>query len=88
MKARKLLRTGEHGRSNVPIQSIEVHKHVEKAISNLDKEVTEVEIEIENVIKANAELNVITSYSIHYTKLYEWKVKIVFISGWPSVELE
>ena len=57
VKARKILRTGEHGRSNVPIQSINVHKHVEKAINNLDNEISEVEKEIESIIKTNAELN-------------------------------
>ena len=53
VKARKLLKAGEHGRSYVPIQNINVHNHIEAAISNLDIEIEEVEHEIEAVIKSN-----------------------------------
>jgi len=56
VKARKSLRTGAHGRSYLPIQSISVNKHVQKALYNLDVEITEVEDEIEAVIMANNEL--------------------------------
>lgn len=57
VKARKVLRTGEHGRSNVPIQSVSAHKYADKAIFNLNKEIEEVESEIEAIITANNELN-------------------------------
>ncbi len=57
VKARKSLRTGVHGRSNLPLQSISVNKHVRQALHNLDVEITEVEDEIKATIKANEELN-------------------------------
>jgi transposase len=57
VKARKGLRTGVHGRSKLPLQSISVNKHVQQALHNLDIEITEVENEIEATIKANEELN-------------------------------
>jgi len=57
VKARKSLRTGAHGRSNLPMQSISVNKHVQQALCNLDVEIAEVEYEIEEVIKANEALN-------------------------------
>lgn len=57
VKARKLLKTGEHGRSYLPIQSVKVHSHVETAICNLNHEIDEVEREIEAIIKSNYELN-------------------------------
>ena len=57
VKARKSLRTGNHGRSNLPIQSISVNKHVQQALYNLDIEIAEVESEIEEIIKANEALN-------------------------------
>ncbi len=56
VKARKGLRTGVHGRSSLPLQSISVNKHVRQALRNLDVEITEVENEIEAIIKANEEL--------------------------------
>ncbi len=57
VKVRKVLRTGEHGRSNVPVQSIIVHKHVEKVIGNLTKEIVDVESDMEAIIRANLALN-------------------------------
>lgn len=56
VKARKLLRTGEHSRSYVPMQSTSVHNHVETAIDNLGHEIEEVEYEMEAIIKTNDEL--------------------------------
>jgi len=57
VKARKSLRTGAHGRSNLPMQSISVNKHVQQALHNLDIEITEVENELETIVKANEALN-------------------------------
>ncbi len=57
VKARKVLKTGEHGRSYVPIQNINVHNHVEAIICKLNHEIEEVESEIKAVIKANDELS-------------------------------
>lgn len=56
VKARKLLRTGEHSRNNAPMQSIIVKKHTDKALANLDMEIKEVEEEMESIIMANKEL--------------------------------
>lgn len=57
VKTRKVLRTGEHSRSVSPMQSISVKRHTEKALSNLDNEIKEVENEIEAIIRTNEELN-------------------------------
>ena len=57
VKSRKILRTGEHSRSNVPMQSLSVKKHTNQALAHLDAEINEVEKEIEGIIKADHELN-------------------------------
>ncbi len=57
VKSRKVLRTGEHSRSNVPMQSISVRKHTNNALAHLDAEIKEVEAEIEEIIKSDPELN-------------------------------
>lgn len=57
VKARKLLRAGNHSRSCSPMQSISVQKHTEKALSNLGNQIKEVENEIEAIIRENKELN-------------------------------
>ena len=57
VKARKLLRTGEHSRTNTPMQSIKVKKHTDKALKNLDEEIKEVENEMEAIIRSDQELN-------------------------------
>ena len=56
VKSRKVLRTGEHSRSNVPMQSLSVKKHTNQALAHLDAEIKEVEKEIESIIKADREL--------------------------------
>lgn len=56
VKARKGLKTGCHGRSILPIQSIIVNKHIQQVLHNLDEEIKEVEAEIEAVIMANNDL--------------------------------
>lgn len=57
VKARKLLRTGEHSRTKAPMQSISVKRHSETALIQLDAEIDAVEIEMEGIIKADPELN-------------------------------
>lgn len=57
VKARKLLRTGEHSRTNAPMQSVKVKKQTDKALKNLDEEIKEVENEMEAIIRSDQELN-------------------------------
>ncbi|TDN99795.1 IS110 family transposase [Sunxiuqinia elliptica] len=57
VKSRKILRTGEHSRLNVPMQSISVKEHVTNALAHLDAEIKEVEKEIEGIITSDRELN-------------------------------
>lgn len=56
VKARKVLRTGEHSRTKSPLQSISVKNHCEAALMHLDAEIKAVEDEMEGIIKANKEL--------------------------------
>lgn len=56
VKSRKILRTGEHSRTNVPMQSLSVKKHTNRALTNLDSEIKAVENEIEEIIKSDHEL--------------------------------
>lgn len=56
VKSRKVLRTGEHSRSNVPMQSLSVKRHTTQALVNLDTEIKAVEKEIEKIIKSDQEL--------------------------------
>lgn len=53
VKSRKSLRTGEHGRSQGPMQSIAVNTHIKNALKALDKEIKSINGEIEKLIKAN-----------------------------------
>ncbi|MBK3520046.1 transposase [Carboxylicivirga marina] len=53
VKARKSLRTGEHGRSQVPMQSIAANKHIKNSLLALDNEIDSLDDEIEHLIKAN-----------------------------------
>jgi transposase len=57
VKARKILRTGEHSRSQAPMQSISVKRYLDKSLDHLDEEIQEVEGEIEAIIRSNQELN-------------------------------
>lgn len=57
VKARKVLRAGKHSRAKSPMQSISVNKHCNQALLSLDSEIDSVEKEMENIIKANEELN-------------------------------
>lgn len=57
VKSRKILRTGEHSRINVPMQSISVKKHTNNAFVHLDAEIKAVEKEIEDIIRSDQELN-------------------------------
>ena len=57
VKSRKILRTGEHSRSIVPMQSISVTKHTNNALAHLDAEIKEVEKEIEDIIRSDHELS-------------------------------
>ena len=56
VKARKVIRTGEHSRTKAPMQSISVKRHSETALKQLDKEIEAVEIEMGDIIKADNEL--------------------------------
>jgi len=56
VKARKELRTGNHGRSVLPMQSVSVNKHLNQILHNLDEQIKEVEAEIKAVIMAKNEL--------------------------------
>jgi len=53
VKSRKSLRTGEHGRSQVPMQSIAVNTHIKRALLALGKEIESLDGEIECLIKGN-----------------------------------
>lgn len=57
VKARKLLLTGEHSRSNIPMQSISVKRCANKALAHLDAEIKEVEGEMGAIIRSDQELN-------------------------------
>ncbi|MBR8538404.1 IS110 family transposase [Carboxylicivirga sediminis] len=51
VKSRKSLRTGEHGRSQIPMQSITVNKHIKNTLLALDNEIDSLDNEIEQLIK-------------------------------------
>jgi len=53
VKSRKSLRTGEHGRSHVPMQSITVNTHIKNALLALDKEIESLDKEIKLLISGN-----------------------------------
>lgn len=51
VKARKALLTSEEGRKHQPMQSIYVHCRIQSVLENMDREILELEIEIEKIIK-------------------------------------
>lgn len=51
VKSRKSLRTGEHGRSQIPMQSITVNKYIKNTLLALDNEIDSIDNEIEQLIK-------------------------------------
>ena len=55
VKARKLLRTAEHSRSNIPMQSISVKKYADMALGSLNDDIKGVDGEIEAIIVSNEE---------------------------------
>ncbi len=57
VKARKIIRTGEHSRTKAPMQSIVVKKHSKIALMQLDADIEALEIEMEDIIKQDPELN-------------------------------
>ena len=57
VKSRKILRTSNHSRSKIPMQSISVNHHINKVLDSFDSEIKEVEDEIIFIIKSNKELN-------------------------------
>ena len=57
VKARKVIRTGEHSRTKAPMQSVSVKRHSETALMQLDAEIEAIEIEMEEIIKTDSELN-------------------------------
>ena len=57
VKSRKMLRTSNHNRFKMPMQSISVIHHINKVLDGLDFEIKEVENEIIFIIKSNKKLN-------------------------------
>lgn len=57
VKARKSLRTGEHSRTKMPMQSISVNHHVNQALICLDSEIESIEKEMLRIILSNEDLN-------------------------------
>lgn len=57
VNARKLLRTGEHSRTQTPMQSIKVKTSLVNAIKGLDEQIKEVEKEMDALISKNKELS-------------------------------
>lgn len=56
VKQRKALRTIGKGRGVLPMQSIEVHNHINNVLAKLDEEIVSIEEEIEMLIKADQEM--------------------------------
>ena len=57
VKQRKTLRTIDKGRGTLPMQSIDVHNHINNVLAELDKEIDSIEDEIETLIMADQEMN-------------------------------
>jgi len=57
VKQRKALRTIDKGRGVLPMQSIDVHSHINVVLATLDEEITSIEDEIETLILADQEMN-------------------------------
>src|SRR5690606_31093896 len=56
VKARKELRAGAHAREQLPMQSVAVNLILQASLSSLDEQIGEVEKEISQIIKHDAEL--------------------------------
>lgn len=56
VKARKLLRTGEHSRTKMPIQSISVKYHINQSLIYLDSEIESIDKEMLTIIFSNEDL--------------------------------
>lgn len=56
VKQRRALRTIDKGRGVLPMQSIDVHCHISVVLATLDKEITSIEGEIENLILTDQEM--------------------------------
>ncbi|MPQ49306.1 IS110 family transposase [Marinifilum sp. N1E240] len=57
IKARKLLLAGGHSRTKTPMQSIAVKHHMDMALISLNKQIKEVDFEMETIIRSHEELN-------------------------------
>jgi transposase len=57
VKSRKPLLASDKGRCRLPMQNVSVHNHLQAVLSGLDKEIADIEEEIETLIMANQELN-------------------------------
>jgi len=57
VKSRKKLRTGEHARENMPMQSISVNRVLQAALNALDEQIKAVEKEMALIIKSDAQLS-------------------------------
>jgi transposase len=57
VKQRKSLRTLYKGEEHHPMQSISVHKHIHTALDGLDKEIVDIEEDLEMLIRKDQEMN-------------------------------
>lgn len=57
VKSRKKLRTGEHARGQMPMQSISVNRVLQASLNALDEQIKAVEEEMALIIKSDAELS-------------------------------
>jgi len=57
VKSRKTLLTSEKGRDHLPLRNVKVHDHLLAVLSSLNKEISELETEIEELIKTKQDLN-------------------------------
>jgi transposase len=58
VKARKALQTSEQGRKHQPMQSVFVHHRIHSVLENLDREILEVNREIEKIIQTDQQMYV------------------------------
>jgi transposase len=57
VKQRKALRTIDRGRGHFPMHSISVHNHISTVMDGLDKEIADIEEEIEMMVRLDHDMN-------------------------------
>jgi len=57
VKQRKSLRTLDKGRGPLPMQSISAHRHISTILDGLDKEIADIEEDIEMLVRRDQEMN-------------------------------